>query len=122
MNTVFNREPFTPWKIVILDRYIDKTMEECEVQDYGAFDEFECFYRTTLKNSKQCEQFTMLVKDTDIVVLQLQVFKNGSISYFNEMPVFIEVQNKYKTIEIKPLVFCNVDKENRIITYEDIKE
>lgn len=122
MRTIFNREPFTPWKIVILDRYLDKTMEECEVQDYGVFGEFECFYRTTIKKGKECEQFTMIVIDTEFVVLQLQVFKNGSISYFNEMPVFIEVQNRRKTIEIKPLVFCNVDKENRRITYEDIKE
>lgn len=122
MHTVFNREPFTPWKIVILDRCIDRSMEECEVQDYGIFGEFECFYRTTLKNGKQCEQFTMIVEDTDLVVLQLQVFKNGSISYFNEMPVFIAVKNKSKTIEIKPLVFSIVDKEPHMVTFEKIKE
>lgn len=122
MRTVFNREPFTPWKIVILDRYIDKSMEECEVQDYGIFGEFECFYRTTLKNGKQCEQFTMIVTDTEVDVLQLQVFKNGSISYFNKMPVFIEVKNKSKTIEIMPLVFRIVDKENHMVTFDNIEE
>jgi len=120
MYTVFNREPFTNWKVVIVDRSSDKTMEEVEADDpnCSVYQEFFCTYRTTFKDAKECEQFSIVLDEVDYVLLQLQIFKNGDIKYFGKMPVNIDINKKKKRIEILPLAYCKVDYETREIYFK----
>lgn len=122
MHIVFNREPFTLWKIVILDRSIDKAMDEISVENPNSADymEFSCFYRTTYRDSKECEQFTMMSNEVDYVYLQLQIFKNGDIRYYSKIPISININKKKKRIEILPLAYCTVNLIDRVIDYVPI--
>ena len=122
MNYIFNREPYTDWKIVLMDRSIDKQMEEIEPNDDWICDEFECFYRTAIKDGKECEMFTMIVNGTEYDILQLQLFKNGDIRYISRIPFYVDVIKREKRVEILPLVYCSVDEKSRNIKLKDMLE
>lgn len=123
MYTIFNREPFTPWKIVIVDRYIDKTMEEIEVENPNGeeLSEFLCTYRTTLRDGKECELFTMMSNVVDYVFLQLYIFKNGDIRYTTNIPASIDILKRKKRIGILPLVYCNYNAQRNVMEYKSIE-
>ncbi|WP_315069361.1 hypothetical protein [uncultured Clostridium sp.] len=120
MYTVFNREPFTKWKIVIVDRSLDKTMEEVEAEDsnYFVYEEFFCTYRTTYRDGRECEQFSIVSDEIDYVVLQMQIFKNGDIKYFNTIPASIDINKHSKRIEILLLDYCKENTETKGIYFE----
>lgn len=115
MNYIFNREPYTDWKIVLMDRSIEKQMEEIKPNDDWICDEFECFYRTAIKDGKECEMFTMIVNGTEYDILQLQLFKNGDIRYISRIPFYVDVIKREKRVEILPLVYCSVDEKSKNI-------
>ena len=123
MHTVFNREPFTSWKIVLVDRYIDKTMEEIEAEDPNCLDymEFTCTYRTKYHDNKMCEQFTIMSNIADYVFFQIHIFKNGDIKQYSQMPVSVNINKRKKRIEILPLVYCKVNLENNTIDFKPIE-
>ena len=77
MKIIFNREPFTPWKIIILGRGLDKEDEEIEAEDPCHHEdmEFEFFYRTTRRDGRECEQFTIMLNEAEFVCFQMQIFK-----------------------------------------------
>lgn len=111
MYTLFDRSPFTEWKIVLVDRYIDKTFEEIAVDEPTCSDycEFTCFYRTTFKDNKSCEEFTMFHKEIGSELLSLYIFKNGDTILNSLMPVSVDIDKRKKRIAIQPLVYCSVD-------------
>lgn len=124
MYTIFNREPFTLWKIAIVDRCNDKTIEEVEADDPNCSDymEFCCTYRTTFCNGKESEQFTIMSNEIDYVFMQLNIFKNGDMKYYSKIPVSLDINKKNKRINILPLVYCKMDNEKKIIDFIDISE
>lgn len=114
MFTIISRETFTPWKIVIIDRGVPhKTMEENTIEGGNCFEymEFSCTYRTTMKNGRECDQFTMMPEDDAYALLQIQIFKNGDINSFNVIPSEISVNKKEKRIDIRLLCYCEIVRE-----------
>ena len=85
---LYDREPFTPWKIEVLD------MKDEE--------EFEGFYRTTYQNGMECEQFTLMPKDQIEALVQLRIYKNEDIMSTCHIPsnVVIHKRKKLVTIEL----------------------
>lgn len=87
---LFERRPWSPWAIEIL------TFEEDKLTPDALFDGF---YRTTIREGKECEQFTLLSKTSDLCLLQIRIFKNGDL-----------------TIESHPTTFTRVDRRKKRIT------
>src|SRR5690606_5053379 len=60
---------------------------------------FDGFYRSTIREGKECEQFTLLSKTNDDCQVQIRIFKNGDL-----------------TIESHPSTFTRVDRRRKRIT------
>ncbi|PFZ93745.1 hypothetical protein COL70_09020 [Bacillus pseudomycoides] len=87
----FNRKPFTDWVI--------------ETMDINS-EQFEGFYRTTFKDGKECEQFTLMPVDRDEVLIQIRIYKNGDILVSNFVPANVVVYKRKKRVTVEFL--CHV--------------
>lgn len=88
----FDRRPFTNWIIETLN--IDP-------------EQFEGFYRTTFKDGKECEQFTLMPMDLEFVLVQIRIYKNGDILVSNFVGANVVVYKRKKRITIELL--CDLE-------------
>lgn len=106
----YNREPFTPWKI--------------EVVGMDNEDEFVGHYRTTYRDGKECEQFTLLpAMHSDEVLVQVRMYKNGDILANNYVPATIVVYKRKKLITVELLCDISVTSNGTIqVSYTAMQE
>jgi hypothetical protein len=102
----FTRKPFTDWeiKLRLINNNTNKTYEG------GAdFGNYTVVYRTTYRRNKECEQFTLLPKEEwgNMCLIQIQIFKDGSVNIENHIDCNIFIDQSSKTIEINML--CDID-------------
>jgi hypothetical protein len=78
----------TPWSIEVI---------EDEVNDASMYEEV---FRTTFREEKECEQFTLLLKDSEDALIQLRIFKNGDVTSETWIPTFLRIDRRAKRISV----------------------
>jgi len=107
---LYQRRYWTPWKFEV-HFYIDA----CEQAD-----KIDGVFCTTSRGGSEVEELTLMVKGTDVVLIEIQVAKNGEVTSFSEIPVQIEVKPRTKLITIWPLV--TIEYDGRAHWFESISD
>lgn len=98
----YDRRPFAPWIIeVLLMGEHEEPIPTSEKQLAAA--PLKGFYRTTWRESKACEQFSLTAQDHDDLFLQIQIFSQNDIRTYGWLPHSLEVHAKAQKIKIVPL-------------------
>lgn len=118
MDYVFRRPGFTEWTIRVNGSGFDKYKEEQCFGQIGDFEEFSGVFRTSLRDGKEFESFTLLSRNVDFAYLWVHIFKNGDIEYVSYIPSVINTDKKKKCIEILPLVHCSYDSKNNTFCFK----
>lgn len=120
MDCVYDRTPWTDWLIVLEDPDPD---EDDEGEDATVFNEpfdfleFDCNYRTGFRE-KECEIFTLMLKDTEYICVQVLIYKNGNMQCTVNMPASIYVEKRQKIVRILPLASVSINRKTGSLLYE----
>lgn len=90
-----DRTPWTDWII---------TINEPSNNTY-----YDVFYRTTWREGRECELFTLVAMNTDHALMQLYIFKD-EVNHITWVPCAIRTNHEKKTIFIDLL--CHIEAEN----------
>lgn len=90
-----DRTPWTDWII---------TINEPSNNKY-----YDVFYRTTWREGRECELFTLVAMGTDHALMQLYIF-NDEVNHITWVPCAIRTNHEKKTIFIDLL--CHIEAEN----------
>ncbi|PDY14154.1 hypothetical protein COO16_04120 [Bacillus pseudomycoides] len=101
----FDRRPFTNWVV-----------ETININP----EQFEGFYRTTFKDGKECEQFSLMPIDLNFVLVQIRIYKNGDILVSNFVGANVVVYKREKRVTVELL--CNLEITDKGIEIEIKKE
>jgi hypothetical protein len=83
---IYDRRPFTPWIIEVIK------------DEDGLWEEYEAIYRTTMRDGRECEQFTVLETDSDYAPVQIQIFKNDEVNVCAFEAAFVTIKRRPKRI------------------------
>lgn len=83
---IYDRRPFTPWIIEMIK------------DEDGLWEEYEAVYRTTMRDGRECEQFTILEKESDYAPVQIQIFKNDEVNVSAFEAAFVTIKRRPKRI------------------------
>lgn len=83
---IYDRRPFTPWIIEVIK------------DEDGLWEEYEAVYRTTMREGRECEQFTILENDSDYAPVQIQIFKNDEVRVCAFEAAFVTIKRRPKRI------------------------
>lgn len=98
---IYDRTEFSGWKV----EAIGMSDEE----------EFQGVFRSTIKDGKQCEQFTLLpAKYSDDVIAQVRIYKSGDILTYGLVPINTVIFKRKKIIEIQLLCDIHVSESGNI--------
>ena len=122
MDYIFQRPEFTEWTIIVKDRSFDKYQEKQYFEQIGDFEEFSGVFRTSMRDGKECEIFSLLDRNVDHAYLWVNIFKSGDIEYVSHIPSVINTDKRKKRIEILPLVYCNYGSEENTFNFKYIME
>lgn len=103
---VFKREPFTPWVIEIPPDHANRP---------GLY---AGTYRTAFAQGRECEQFTLVLEEIDYALIQVQIFKNGDVTFWAAVPCNVQVKRRTKTIVVQLLCRVEVDHEAHAVSVE----
>ncbi|MGE7225609.1 hypothetical protein [Paenibacillus sp. PDC88] len=103
---LFEHRPWSPWAIEVL------TFEEDKLPPDALFDGF---YRSTIREGKECEQFTLLSKTNDECLVQIRIFKNGDLTIESHPSTFTRVDRHKKRISVT----CAPLEGEQALQYDD---
>lgn len=122
METIFEHKPWTDWVVIISDRHVDKEQEVEFVESGHDFAEFTGTFRTGFREGKECEMFTLLLKDMDYACLWINIFKNGNIEYVSHIPSVVQINKRKKQVQILPLVYVEYDINKNSLVFKHIPD
>jgi hypothetical protein len=88
---LFDHRPWTAWEIEVVTFEEDNCLPE---------DTFEGIYRSTTREGRKCEQFTLLEKFGSECLLQIRIYKNGDITIESHPSTFTRIDRKKKRITV----------------------
>jgi hypothetical protein len=100
-----DRTPWTDWIITINEPSHSKN--------------YDAFYRTTMREGKECELFTLCPTDSDTALLQLTIFPD-EVLHFSWVPCSIRTNHDKKTITIDLLIHVDLDDPSTCITLREM--
>lgn len=111
MSVILERLPFTPWKVLLtngLEPLDDKDIEEINFHEFRKpVQGYDIFFRTGLRQNRECEIFSLMPTNTDFITLQLYIFKDGTMTYFSFMPVEVTMYKRKHLVKIN--LFASVE-------------
>lgn len=95
---LYRRQPFTAWEI--------------EVWCAGtaiALDQVSGVYRTTFRDGRECELFTLLwEEEPDVALVQLNILRASRVKVWTAVPCEVEVDTRQKKIMVE-LLFAELE-------------
>lgn len=93
ISMIFDRKEISGWTVEVVD------MEDEE--------KFIGVFRTTMRDGKECEQFTLLpTMPIDITIVQVRIYKNGDVLSYGYVPLNTVVFKRKKHIKIQ--LYCDI--------------
>ena len=90
---IYDRKDITGWTVEVVGMSNEDKL-------FGVF-------RTAIRDGIECEQFTLLpAKHSDDTIVQVRIYKNGTILTFGLVPVNTVVFKRKKHIEIQ--LYCDI--------------
>jgi hypothetical protein len=74
-------------------------------------DLFDGFYRTAHREGRECAQFTIMPKDSNLCIVQIRIFPDGEITIESHPSVFIRILWNKKQITVTCAEWEETDEE-----------
>lgn len=102
---LYRRKAFTDWEIY--------------VQGYGnsiSLKEVDGVYRTAYQEGKECERFTLLPKDSEMALIQINILARSRVQVWATVPCEVEIDNRKKRVDITLLFSEVTHKKDGVIS------